>query len=325
VNVEFRRVDWPFASVFRISSRSQTVAEIVWATLTDGTFTGRGEALPVFYHGETADSMLEQLNAVKFKLVGGISRSEVQQILPPGGARNALDCALWDLEAKRAGRRAWDLAGIPSVNPLKSAYTLSMDAPTAMARAAAAAQQYSLLKLKLGGEGDVERVAAVRRVRSDASLIVDANQAWSEQQLRGFTPELAKLGVQLIEQPLPAAKDEPLADFASSVPICADEACQTTESLPSLAGKYQYINIKLDKTGGLTEALRLARAAHAADFKLMVGCMAGSSLSMAPHFVIGQLCAIVDLDGPLLSAKDVPHAIRYKGSQIDVPEAMLWG
>jgi L-alanine-DL-glutamate epimerase-like enolase superfamily enzyme len=325
MQVEFRQVDWPFASVFRIAYRAQTVAETVWAILNDGLLTARGEGLGVFYHGETTDSLLTQLNAVKAKFETGTSRLELQKLLPPGGARNALDCALWDLEAKRLGRRAWELAGIPYVKPLLTAYTLSMGTPAAMAAAAVAAQKYSLLKLKLGGDGDLERVVAVRDVRPDAALIVDANQAWGERQLREIAPKLDELGVKLIEQPLRADEDQPLAGFNSPVPLCADESCQTTESLPSLVGKYQYINIKLDKTGGLTEALRLARAAQAANFKLMVGCMAGSSLAMAPHFVVGQLCSIVDLDGPLLSASDVPHAIRYEGSQMHAPERTLWG
>jgi L-alanine-DL-glutamate epimerase-like enolase superfamily enzyme len=325
MQVEFRRVEWPFASVFRISYRSQTAAEAVWVELTDRSIRGRGEALGVFYHGETVDFLLAQLDAVRSTLETGISRSDLQKLLPPGGARNAVDCALWDLEAKRAGRRAWDLAGIPDVKPLLTAYTLSMDTPIAMAAAATGAQKYSILKLKLGGAGDIERVAAVRDARPDAMLIVDANQAWSERQLREFTPELASLGVKLIEQPLAADDDHSLADFKSPVPLCADEACQTTESLPSVVGKYQYINIKLDKTGGLTEALRLAHAARAANLDIMVGCMAGSSLSMAPHFVIGQLCSVIDLDGPLLSTKDVSHAIRYEGSKMHAPKTILWG
>jgi L-Ala-D/L-Glu epimerase len=325
MRVEFRQVDWPFASTFRIAYRTQTVAETVWVELTDGGLTGRGEGLEVVYHGETIPSMLAQIASVKDALEKGISREELPRLLPPGGARNAVDCALWDLEAKRAGRRAWDLAGIQTVQPLTTAYTLSMDSPQAMARAAAAVRQYRLLKLKLAGEDDLERVRAVRDARPDVDIIVDANQSWDERQLRELTPSLADLGVKLIEQPLPAGKDAALADFASPVPLCADESCQTTDSLPALKGKYQYINIKLDKTGGLTEALRLARAAQAANFKLMVGCMAGSSLSMAPAFIVGQLSSVIDLDGPLLSASDVPHAIHYEGSRMSVPDVRLWG
>jgi L-alanine-DL-glutamate epimerase-like enolase superfamily enzyme len=279
----------------------------------------------VFYHGETIDSLLAQLTAVKDDLVKGISRSQLQELLPPGGARNAVDCALWDLEAKRAGRRAWTLAAIESVRPLVTAYTLSMDSPEVMGKAAAAVPKYSLLKLKLSGHDDIERVSAVRKARPDAEIIVDANQSWSERHLQELITPLAQLGVKLIEQPLPANQDDPLSGFVSPIPICADESCQTTESLPSLIGKYQYINIKLDKTGGLTEALQLARAARAVGFKLMVGCMAGSSLGMAPAFVIGQLCSVIDLDGPLLAASDVVNAIHYEGSRMHVPPAGLWG
>jgi L-alanine-DL-glutamate epimerase-like enolase superfamily enzyme len=325
MRVEFHQVDWPFAAPFRISYRVQTTAETVLVELTDGNLTGRGEAMCVSYHGETIDSLLAQLAAVKGELSKGVSRAELQSLLPPGGARNGVDCALWDLEAKRAGRRAWELAGFQTVKPLTTAYTLSLDTPEAMGRAASAVRQYSLLKLKLTGEGDLERVTAVRKARPDVDIIVDANQAWNERHLRGFTPRLAELGVKLIEQPLPVGKDAVLAGFDSPVPLCADESCQTTESLPSLVGKYAYINIKLDKTGGLTEALRLARAAQEKHFQLMVGCMAGSSLSMAPAFIVGQLCSVIDLDGPLLSSIDVPNGIRYDGSRMSVPEKRLWG
>ena len=325
MHVEFQRVNWPFASVFRIAYEVRTHAETVVALVRDGNLVGRGEALGVSYHSETADSVLAQLEAVKARLTEGISREELQTLLPPGGARNAVDCALWDLEAKRAGRRAWELAGIGSVSPLTTDYTLGIDTPEAMGRAAAALGKYPMLKLKLSGKDDLERVTAVCQARPDAQIIVDANQSWGEAQLHSFTPRLAKLGVKLIEQPLAVGKDEALQGFQSPVPLCADESCQTTQSLPALVGKYQYLNIKLDKTGGLTEALRLARAARAAHFQLMVGCMAGSSLSMAPAFIIGQFCEVVDLDGPLLSMSDVPHAIRYEGGRMSVPEAVLWG
>jgi len=327
MQVEIRRVDWPFASEFRIAYKVSTQAETVLVEMKDGGFTGRGEGMAVTYHGETADSLAAQLTAIKKELTNGVSREDLPKLLPAGGARNAVDCALWDLEAKRSGRRAWVLAGIESVNPLITAYTLSMDTPEAMSKAAAAGKSFSLLKVKLGGEGnlDIERVKAIRQARPDVRIIVDANQSWNERQVREFTPVMAELGVELIEQPMAIGKDGPLAGFSSPVPLCADESCQTTESLPALLGKYQYINIKLDKTGGLTEALRLARAAQAQGFKLMVGCMAGSSLSMAPAFIIGQLSTVVDLDGPLLAASDVPNKIRYEGSRMFPPEVALWG
>jgi L-Ala-D/L-Glu epimerase len=325
MQIEVHRVDWPFASVFRIAYRESTDAETVLVELKDGNLVGRGEAMGGSYHGETADSILAQLTALKHRLLGGITRADLQVLLAPGGARNALDCALWDLEAKRAGRRAWELAGILSVELLSTAYTLSLDTPQAMGQAAAAAKQYSSFKIKLVGEGDMERVNIVRKLRPEAQIIVDANQAWNERQLREFTPALAELGVMLIEQPMPVGDDEALARFHSPVPLCADESCQTTECLPSLIGKYQYVNIKLDKTGGLTEALRLARAAQAQNFKLMVGCMAGSSMGMAPAFIVGQLCSVIDLDGPLLASSDVANGIHYEGSRMFAPESALWG
>jgi L-Ala-D/L-Glu epimerase / N-acetyl-D-glutamate racemase len=325
MQVEFRRVDWPYVSPFRISYKVSSVAETVQVQLTEGEFVGRGEALGVSYHGETIASMLAQLESVKSALLSGISRPELAKLLPPGGARCALDCALWDLEAKRSGKRAWELAGLASVKSITSDYTLSLDSPKNMAQAAAAVRQYSMLKLKLAGEGDLERVRAVRAVRPDAELTVDANQAWNERQLREFTPKLAELGVRLIEQPLRVGADDALLSFESPVPICADESCQTAESLAQLAGKYQYVNIKLDKTGGLTEALHLARAAERQGFKLMVGCMAGSSLSMAPAFIVGQICDFVDLDGPLLASADIAHPIRYEGGRMSAPERTLWG
>jgi L-alanine-DL-glutamate epimerase-like enolase superfamily enzyme len=325
LHIEFRRVDWPYKTTFRIASREITTAETVWVEATDGAHTARGEGMAIFYHGETIDSLLSQLAAVSGSFTDSVARAELESLLPPGGARNAVDCALWDLEAKRSGRRAWTLAGVERVRPLLTAYTLSVDSPETMGAAATAAARYSLLKLKLSGEGDVERVTAVRQARPDAELIVDANQSWNERQLREFVPALSRLGVKLIEQPLRAGADDALKGFESAVPLCADESCQTTESLPSLAGKYHYINIKLDKTGGLTEALRLARAAQAAGFKLMVGCMGGSSLAMAPAFIVGQLCSVVDLDGPLLAATDVACPIRFDGSYMQPPEVRLWG
>lgn len=325
MQVQIRRVEWPYASPFRISGWSLESEEAVQVELTDGPLVGRGEGIGVYYHGETVDSMLSQLRSIEHKLSQDISRAALQSLLPAGGARNAADCALWDLEAKRAGKRAWELAGMHLVTPITSDFTLSLDSPDAMARAAAAVPQYSKLKLKLAGAGDPERVAAVRAARPDAELIVDANQAWNEQHLREFIPQLAALGVKLIEQPLRADRDEPLLHFKSPIPICADESCQTRASLPSLVDKYDYINIKLDKTGGLTEALALAREAQERGFKLMVGCMSGSSLSMAPAFLIGQRCYFVDLDGPLLLTADVPHPIRYEGGSMHPPEPALWG
>jgi L-alanine-DL-glutamate epimerase-like enolase superfamily enzyme len=320
------RVDWEFRSAFRIAYRTRTHSQTVQVGLEDpGGRWGRGEALGVSYHGETAERIMEQLSALGSDLRNDLTRDELQTLLPPGGARNALDCALWDLEAKRAGRRAWELAGMSITRSLLTCYTLGADKPESMSRAAGAVAQYSRLKLKLTGERDLECVARVRAARPDAELIVDANQAWTIRQLLELAPQLADLRVMLIEQPLPAGQDAALEGFNSPIPLCADESCQTSESLPALLGKYAYINIKLDKTGGLTEALHLAREACGMGLRLMVGCMGGSSLSMAPAFVIGQLCEIADLDGPLLCKADVSDPVRYEGDLLFSPTQALWG
>lgn len=326
VRVSVSRIDWPFKAPFRIAYRVRTHAQAVLVEIAEEGLSGRGEALGVSYHAETADSLLEQIKSVCEDLRNGASRTDLQTLLPPGGARNAIDCALWDLEAKRARRRVWDLAGMEISSPLYTHYTLALDTPQAMRQAAAETRSYRALKIKLGGDRrDVDRVRGIREVRPDAELTVDVNQAWDEGQLHEFTPQLAQLGIKLIEQPLPMGKDDALADFRSPIPLCADESCQTTDSLPSIQGKYQYVNIKLDKTGGLTEALRLAAAARAAGLQLMVGSMGGSSLSMAPAFVVAQLCEVIDLDGPLWSTADVPNAIRYQGGNMHAPEVTLWG
>jgi L-Ala-D/L-Glu epimerase len=325
VRLKFCRKDWEFQSVFRISYQAQTHAETVVVEVEDRGLVGRGEAMGISYKGETADSILEQLSAVAKLGHEGFSRTELENVLPPGGARNALDCALWDLEAKQAGRRIWQLLGIDSVRPVVTDYTLGLDEPAAMGRAAAAARQYAMLKIKLNGVRDLERLELIRKARPDVQLMVDANQAWTLRHLGEIVPALVDLGVSLIEQPLPAGRDDGLDGFESPIPLCADESCQTSASLAGLLRKYDYINIKLDKTGGLTEALRLARLASNEGFRLMVGCMGGTSLAMAPAFVIAQLCEIADLDGPLLLRSDVPHSIRYEGSRMHAPEAALWG
>jgi L-alanine-DL-glutamate epimerase-like enolase superfamily enzyme len=320
------RVDRPLKSEFRIAYSVKTKAETLLVELCDESgSTGRGEALGIPYHGETADSIYAQLAGIRDIIEGGMSRADLGTLLPAGGARNAVDCALWDLEAKREGRRAWQLAGIEEATPLMTTYTLSLDTPKAMATAASVERQRTLLKLKLGSNGDMERVAAVRQARPDAVLLIDANQAWTHDELFVYLPTLVDLGVQLIEQPLAVGHDGALAGFSSPIPLCADESCQTTESLKELVGKYSYANIKLDKCGGLTEGLTLAHAATDIGLKLMIGCMGGSSISMAPAFIVGQLCEFVDLDGPLLLASDVPNAITYEGSKMFAPDPELWG
>jgi L-alanine-DL-glutamate epimerase-like enolase superfamily enzyme len=327
MRLEFAQVDWPFKHAFRRAGAVSTSASTIQVRLSDDAAEGRGEALGVRYHGETPASLLAQLESVRaaFRGKARVSRTELQSWLPDGGARNALDCALWDLEAKAAGRRAWQLAGMETARPLTTSVTLSVDGPAAMAAAARELGGHNLLKLKLAGDGDLERVQAVRRARPDADIIVDANQAWSERQLGEFADAFHALGVALIEQPLPVGGDDALAGYDGPIPLCADESCQNAESLPALIGKYSYANIKLDKTGGLTAALRLAAAARDLKLELMVGCMGGSSLAMAPAFVVGQLCSFADLDGPLLAARDMAHPIRYEGSMMFAPDAALWG
>jgi len=242
-----------------------------------------------------------------------------------GAARNALDVALWDLEAKRSGSSVWALAGIAEPHPVVTAYTLSVDTPERMAAAAREEAHRPLLKLKLTGAGDLERVRAVRAGAPQATLIVDANEAWTLDHLRDYAPALAALGVALIEQPLPAGQDAALAGLPRPVPLCADESCHTSADLAALAGRYDYVNIKLDKTGGLTEGLRLLHAARAQGFKIMVGCMIGSSLAMAPAMLLAQDAEFVDLDAPLLLARDRQPGLRYEGSTVYPPKPNLWG
>ena len=255
----------------------------------------------------------------------GILRADVAAIVKPHAARNALDCALWDLEAKRHGKPVWQLAGLAEPQPAVTAYTLSLDTPDKMGAAAATHRDRPLLKLKLTGDGDIERVQAVRRAAPASRLIVDANEGWTERHLIEVMPVLAGLGVELIEQPLPAGADDALARVPHPIPVCADESCHTSADLDRLAGKYDAVNIKLDKTGGLTEALALAAAAQRRGFGIMVGCMIGTSLSMAPAVLVAQCAAFVDLDGPLLLASDRAHGLRYDGSTLYPSEPILWG
>lgn len=325
MQLRFRRADWEFIRPFRISYRTRTHAQTVVAQIESDGMIGRGEALGVSYRGETVESVLDELAAFAKQITLDVDRTTLQSMLQPGGARNAVDCALWDLEAKRQRTRAWHIAGLSVMRPLTTSFTLGIDAPEAMADAAAAAHRYPVLKLKMNGDADLERVTKVRAARPDAVLLVDANQAWSFRQLERIAPSLARLDVKLIEQPLPAGADDELATYRGPIPLCADESCQTRQSLPSVEGKYQFINIKLDKTGGLTEALLLADEASARGLRLMVGCMGGSSLSMAPAQVVGQRCELVDLDSPLLIKSDLEHAIRYDGPHMSPCGPALWG
>jgi L-alanine-DL-glutamate epimerase-like enolase superfamily enzyme len=294
--------------------------------LRDGGAVGRGECAPYPRYGESVESVTAQIEAMRAALEAGIDRATVAVRMPAGAARNAVDCALWDLEAKRRGVRAWALAGLPEPAGIVTAYTLSLDEPAAMGAAAAAARQRPLLKLKLNGDGrDVDRVVAVRDNAPDARLIVDANEGWRPADLVALLREMAALRVELVEQPLPAADDASLAGIERPVPVCADESCHTRDGLAALAGRYDAINIKLDKTGGLTEALAMAAAARAHGLTLMVGCMLGSSLAMAPALLVAAGAEVVDLDGPLLLARDREPGLLYDGSAIRPPLPALWG
>ncbi len=316
---------WPLAAPFAISRGSKTSAEVVIAEIFDGEFRGRGECVPYPRYGESIDSVVAALEAMKGPVFSGLDRRELQRVMPPGAARNALDCAFWDLDAKRDNCRAADLAGIAAMRPVVTAYTLSLGTPERMAEAAASQRHRPLLKLKLSGDDDIERVRAVRDAAPAARLIVDPNEGWRERHLSEVMPALAGLGVALIEQPLPAEHDDALAHVPHPIPICADEACHTTADLDRLAGKYDAVNVKLDKAGGLTEALALAAAARDRGFTVMVGCMIGTSLAMAPAMLVAQQAAIVDLDAPLLLAADRVPGLRYDGSTVYPPEPKLWG
>jgi L-alanine-DL-glutamate epimerase-like enolase superfamily enzyme len=283
--------------------------------------TGRGECVPYARYGETVDSVCAQIRA----LDPPATRGELQALLPPGAARNALDCALWDLAAKRSGRRVWQLAGLPEPGPEITAYTISLDAPEAMRAQAAANAGRPLLKIKLGGAGDLGRLEAVRAGAPRARIIVDANEGWTAETYAALAPALVELGVEMVEQPLPAGGDEALRGMARPLPVCADESCHDRASLPGLGGKYDMVNIKLDKTGGLTEALALRDAARAEGFGIMVGCMVGSSLAMAPAVLVAQGAAVTDLDGPLLLARDRAHPLDYDVRGVHPAAPELWG
>jgi len=319
------RRSWPLAQPFAISRGSRTTAEVVVAEVSDGEFRGRGECVPYPRYGESVDSVVAALESMKSAVFSGLDRRELQRAMPPGAARNALDCAFWDLDAKRNDCRAADLAGIGPLKPLVTAYTLSLGTPERMGEAATAHRHRPLLKLKLTGDGDLERVEAVRRGAPASRLIVDANEGWTPRHFADLTPALARLGVELIEQPLPAGDDGALAELPHPVPVCADESCHTAEDLDRLVGRYDSVNIKLDKTGGLTEALALAQAAKERGFAIMVGCMIGTSLAMAPAVLVGQQASVVDLDAPLLLASDRQPGLRYDGSTLYPPEPALWG
>ncbi len=325
-----RQESWPLAGSFTISRGTRTTAEPVVVELSatgdDGRVVlGRGECVPYARYGETVAGVIAAIEGLRARIGAGLDRIGLQDLLPPGAARNALDCAYWDLEAKRVGQPVWQLCGLPPLEAVTTAYTLSLDAPEAMGRAAAENAARPLLKLKLAGPDDLARVEAVRANAPETRLIVDANEGWSLDDYEALAPKLAALGVVLIEQPLPAGQDAPLAGTQRPVPVCADESCHATDSLAEIAGRYDVVNIKLDKTGGLTEALKLKQAAQAQGFQVMVGCMLATSLAMAPAILVAQGASFVDLDGPLLLAGDRPGGLTYEGSTLHPPEPALWG
>jgi L-alanine-DL-glutamate epimerase-like enolase superfamily enzyme len=323
--LRLRHESWPIAGRFTISRDSKTVAEVILAEIEQGGALGRGECVPYGRYGESIEGVMAQLEGLRGAVEGGLDRAGLQAALPPGAARNALDCALWDLEAKQARRPVWELAGLDAPDPVTTAYTLSLDTAERMGAAAKAQAARPLLKLKLAGPGDLDRVRAVRENAPGARLIVDANEGWTAADYTALAPELAALGVALIEQPLPAAADQPLAGLARPVPVCADESCHDRASLAHTSGRYDAVNIKLDKTGGLTEALALRRAARAEGYRIMVGCMLGTSLAMAPALLLAQGAEVVDLDGPLLLAKDRDPGLAYEGSRVAPALPALWG
>ena len=319
---------FPIAGTFRISRGSRTEARVVVATIEDGGLAGRGECVPYARYGESVDGVVAQIEALAKAVSLGASRQDLLTLLPPGAARNALDCALWDLEAKLAGKRVWALAGFPEPRGIITAYTLSLDTPEAMEAAAKGASHRPLLKVKLGAPGDPERIAAVRRGAPKSRLIADANEGWSEASLAANFAACHAAKVELIEQPLPAGEDGILASLGAAgrgIPVCADESFHTAADLPSIAKLYQAINIKLDKTGGLTAALALLAEAQRHRLGVMMGCMVGTSLAMAPALLIASRAAFADLDGPLLLARDREHGLVYEGSEIHLPGTELWG
>jgi L-alanine-DL-glutamate epimerase-like enolase superfamily enzyme len=316
---------WPIAGHFTISRGAKTEAVTVVAEVSCGGHTGRGECVPYPRYGETPEATLAALQAMQEPLSQGLDRHALQAAMPPGAARNALDCALLDLKAKTGGQRVWNLLGRPAPRACTTAYTISLASPEAMAAATAKAAHRPLLKIKLGGDGDGMRIAAVRKAAPESELIVDANEAWRPDNLEQNLAACASFGVTLVEQPLPAGQDEALARIKRPVAVCADESVHDRLSLDGLRERYDAVNIKLDKTGGLTEALVMADAAQALGFEIMIGCMVATSLAMAPAMLLAQQARYVDLDGPLLLARDRDGGLRYDGSLIYPPEAMLWG
>lgn len=321
MRIDVKHESFKLAQVFTISRGSRTQADVLTVRVSDGVHQGWGECVPYARYGETLDSVTAEIKT----LPADVTVETLQALLPAGAARNAVDCALWDLAAKQAGKRVWDLLGVPAPIPEITAYTLSLDTPDAMQAQAAKHAARPLLKIKLGTPDDMARLEAVRRGAPKSRIIVDANEGWTADVYADLAPHLIRLGVQMVEQPLPAGADDMLGEIARPLPVCADEACHDRASLPALKGKYDMVNIKLDKTGGLTEALLLKEAATRENYAVMVGCMVGTSLAMAPATIIAQGVAFTDLDGPLLLAEDRAAPLIFDNAGVHAPTPALWG
>jgi L-alanine-DL-glutamate epimerase-like enolase superfamily enzyme len=313
------------AGKFTISRGSKTEAEVVVVEIEEDGKTGRGECVPYSRYKESVASVTEIIEGLRNAIEGGVGRQRLRNLMKPGAARNAIDCALWDLEAKLVGKPVWEIAGLDKPHDVITTYTLSLDTPAKMAEAAKANAHRPFLKLKLAGPEDLERVKAVHQAAPNVKLMVDANEGWSIDDYKALSPLLKNLGVVLIEQPLPAEDDLALLAVKSSVPVCADESCHDLLTLRTLHGRYQAVNIKLDKAGGLTEALAMVAEAKRLEFQVMIGCMVSTSLSMAPAFLAAQTAEFVDLDGPLLLAEDRPHGFTFTGSTMHPNALELWG
>src|SRR5213595_1602659 len=322
--IDAHEQSWPLDKPFRISRGARTEARVVVVTVTDGQHIGRGEAVPIRRYNQSPASVLAQIESIKSRQC--LDRQLIQKLLPAGAARNALDCAFWDLEAKISGKRAWELANIPLAPEVKTSFTISLDTPAAMAAVAKVHATAPILKLKLGGDNpDLARVKAVREAAPAARLLIDANESWTSDHYCKVAPSLRQFGIELIEQPFPADADEVLETLDHPIPVCADESCHTTADLPRLKNRYEMVNIKLDKSGGLTEALLLTERARENGFKLLIGCMVCTSLGIAPARILASGADYVDLDGAILLARDREHGLSYQNGKIDIPSRELWG
>jgi len=322
--IDAREEIWPLKEPFTISRGSRTEARVVVVRVSNGEHTGRSECVPLARYDQSSASVFAQIESIKNEK--NLDRQTLQTLLPAGAARNALDCALWDLEAKTSGKRVWELANIPVVAQVETSFTISLDTPDKMQAAAKGNANLPLLKLKLGGDGmDLARVEAVRDTLSGTRLFIDANESWSAEHYRKVVPAMKQLGVELIEQPFPANADQILENLDRPVPVCADESCHTTADLGWLTSRYDVINVKLDKTGGLTEALRLCKRAGESGFELLIGCMVCTSLGIAPARVLASMAQWIDLDGPLLLSRDRAHPSPYANGKIGIPPRDLWG